>query len=560
MVWVNIPHNLCLENGHACCLLEYVVLTVTSNTRPHQALYKTQFQSWYSCPTWIIPKNLWDTSVWLPASSHPLFQNRWLLLFQGLSGWICQSCCGGDSRDSLGTTYLWTWSILPNIPVGLYSCKHLPNLYISKGCRPCRRPREEYTDTLSRASRILSDLYAQDSRIVCFALMKTLTRILEATPWIVIWQPDVPSESLEKDRFFCSSRCCHCQAPNCSSQPLATPLRQSKTPPNFVPKRRPKRTTKVPNVPSESLEKRSFLLLQPLLPLPSSKLQLSTLGHTLRHTKTPPNFAPKKRPKRTTKVPNVPSESLEKDAFFCSGHCCHCQAPNCSSQPLATPLRHTKTAPNFVPKRRPKRTAKVPNVPSESFEKDDFFCSGRCCHCQAPNCSSQPLATPLRHTKTPPNFVPKKRPKRTTKVPNVLSESIEKDAFFCSGRCCHCQAPNCSSQPLATPLRHTKTPPNFVPKRRPKCTAKVPNVPSESLEKDAFFCSGRCCHCQAPNCSFQPLATPPRHTKTPPNLVPKRRPSCCWLLLVVGCWLPLPSSELQLSTPGHTPSPHQNTT
>ena len=38
-------------------------------------------------------------------------------------------------------------------------------------------------------------------------------------------------------------------------------------------------------------------------------------------------------------------------------------------------------------------------------------------------------------------------------------------------------------------LRNSKTPPNFVPKRRPKCIAKVPNVTSESVEKN-----GKCCN------------------------------------------------------------------
>ena len=90
------------------------------------------------------------------------------------------------------------------------------------------------------------------------------------------------------------------------------PPRHTKTPPNFVPKRRPKGTTKLSNVPSESLEKmrktHALLLQLLLLPLPQNDAK----DEPPRHTKTPPNFVPKRRQKGTTELLNVPSKSLEK--------------------------------------------------------------------------------------------------------------------------------------------------------------------------------------------------------------------------------------------------------
>ena len=65
------------------------------------------------------------------------------------------------------------------------------------------------------------------------------------------------------------------------------------------------------------------------------------------------------------------------------------------------------------------------------------------------------------------------------------------------------------------PPRHTKTPPNFVPKRRQKGTAKLPNVPSESLEKNY---KSRNTHAPLLQLLLLPLPQthakdePPRHT------------------------------------------------
>ena len=129
-----------------------------------------------------------------------------------------------------------------------------------------------------------------------------------------------------------------------------------------------KGTTNLPNVPSESLEKKRkthALLLQLLLPLPRNHAK----DEPLRHTKTPPNFVPKRRPKGTTKLSNVPSEFLEK---MRKTHALLLQLlllPLPRKDTRDEPFRHTKTPPNFVPKKRPKGTTKLSNVPSESLEK-----------------------------------------------------------------------------------------------------------------------------------------------------------------------------------------------
>ena len=179
--------------------------------------------------------------------------------------------------------------------------------------------------------------------------------------------------------LFCFSCCCHCLAP------------------------------------SEKHRKIVILLLQLLLPhypapaaAATAKLQASaTLNPWPHGFATPKHHLISCRndvEKCTAKMSNVISESLEKTSknrqnqytvFFCSSCCCHCQAPFfCSSccyhiillqllLPLPSSKLQLRTSPHtsFVPKG------------------------------QAPDFSSQPLATRLRHTKTPPNFVPKRRPK-----------------------------------------------------------------------------------------------------------------------------------------------------
>ena len=82
---------------------------------------------------------------------------------------------------------------------------------------------------------------------------------------------------------------------------------------------------------------------------------------TTRNAETPPNFVPKTLENRAQKVPNVPSETLEKKRTFaclCDNH-------------MAT-IGNAETPPNFVPKTLQNRAQKVPNVPSETLEKKNF--------------------------------------------------------------------------------------------------------------------------------------------------------------------------------------------
>ena len=152
------------------------------------------------------------------------------------------------------------------------------------------------------------------------------------------------------------------------------------------------------------MRKTHALLLQLLLlPLPRNHAK----DEPPRHTKTPPNFVPKRRQKGTAKLPNVPSESLEKNYKSRNTHAALLQLlllPLPQSHAKDEPLRHTKTPSNFVPKRRQKGTAKLPNVPSESLEKRTnlethrLLCSSCCCcHCHKPMQKTNPLATPKHH-------------------------------------------------------------------------------------------------------------------------------------------------------------------
>ena len=219
------------------------------------------------------------------------------------------------------------------------------------------------------------------------------------------------------------------------------------------------------NVTSESLEKTSknrhssarccchIILLQPLLPLPSSRLQLlSTLGHAASPHQNIPNFVPKRRRKMHGKnVYNVTSESLEK------------ASKNRQN-------RHSFLLQLLLPLLSSKRKTSKNRHSSAPAAATTLSCSSRCCHCQAPGFSnSQALATRLRHIKTPPDFVPKLLLQVLLPLPSskLQLRASPHTSFVPKG-----QAPDFSSQPLATRLRHTKTPPNFVPKRRPKMHGK----------------------------------------------------------------------------------------
>ena len=99
--------------------------------------------------------------------------------------------------------------------------------------------------------------------------------------------------------------------------------------------------------------------------------------------------------KLTHKLPNVPSEFLEKISFSASCSCC-LVAPSCKHQacirlPERT-LRHSKTAPNCVPKPCSNLPTKTVNVPSEFLEKISFSVSCSCC-LVAPSCKHQASRT-----------------------------------------------------------------------------------------------------------------------------------------------------------------------
>ena len=75
---------------------------------------------------------------------------------------------------------------------------------------------------------------------------------------------------------------------------------------------------KVPNVPSETLEKKRLLPAFVITVLSRPVAFSSTHGHHS-NAKTPPNFVAQTRQNRAQKLPNVPSESLEKQYSFGQG-------------------------------------------------------------------------------------------------------------------------------------------------------------------------------------------------------------------------------------------------
>ena len=86
---------------------------------------------------------------------------------------------------------------------------------------------------------------------------------------------------------------------------------------------------------------------------------------------------------------------------------------------------------------------------------------------------------------------------KAAKLPNVPSESLETivvvekaSAAAATAAAAAAAATNELQSLHLTFLKHTSFAPKhhlISPKRRPKCTAKVPNVPSESLERIYLF-------------------------------------------------------------------------
>ena len=101
---------------------------------------------------------------------------------------------------------------------------------------------------------------------------------------------------------------------------------------------------------------------------------------TTRYAETPPNFAPKTSQKWPEKLPNVASETLEKNNFWAAFGVAFLslwslQPCNIATRNSSTDGHHegAETPPNFAPKTSQKWPEKLPNVASETLEKNDFW-------------------------------------------------------------------------------------------------------------------------------------------------------------------------------------------
>ena len=154
--------------------------------------------------------------------------------------------------------------------------------------------------------------------------------------------------------------------------------RNAETPPNFVPKTLQKWPWKLPNVASETLEKKSFGCLCDNRPVASRRfetfnlatLQLATawVMDTTRNAETPPNFVPKTLQKWPGKLPNVASETLEKKDLLAAFEITVLSRPvaltSAATAWVMDTTRNAETPPNFVPKTLQKWPGKLPNVAS----------------------------------------------------------------------------------------------------------------------------------------------------------------------------------------------------
>ena len=143
------------------------------------------------------------------------------------------------------------------------------------------------------------------------------------------------------------------------------------------------RTEKVPNVPSEFLEKMSFSqpfpLFQSPISSPAAAAAVAAVNRGVARappgTKTARHGRTNRPQNRTEKVPNVPSEFLEKMSFSQPFPLFQSPISSPAAAAVAAANRRvarappgTKTARHGRTNRPQNRTEKVPNVPSEILE------------------------------------------------------------------------------------------------------------------------------------------------------------------------------------------------
>ena len=213
------------------------------------------------------------------------------------------------------------------------------------------------------------------------------------------------------------------------------------------------------------------------------------------------------------KLPNAPSEFLEKmSVFFCLLQLlfggAKLQASALQNGPFATAKQHLIACRN----RAQTYPQKLPNVPSEFLEKMSvFFCLLQLlfggCKLQASALQNEPFATAKQHLIACRN----RAQTYPQKLPNAPSEFLGKFyifLFFCflqllSGSS-KLQASALQNEPFATAKQHLIACRN----RAQTYPQKLPNAPSEFLEKISFSVSCSCC-LVASGCKQQASRTDP---------------------------------------------------
>ena len=340
--------------------------------------------------------------------------------------------------------------------------------------------------------------------------------------------PNVPSEFLEKmSVFFCLLQLlfggAKLQASVLQNGPFATPKQhliacrnRAETDPQKWPfatakqhliacrNRAQTHPQKLPNAPSEFLEKISLLYFICFLQLlfGGSKLQASGFQKEPFATAKQHLIACRNRAQTyPQKLPNVPSEFLEKmSVFFCLLQLlfggAKLQASVLQNGPFATAKQHLIACRN----RAQIYPDKLPNVPSE-FLENLFFCLLQLLFggskLQASGFQNGPFATAKQHLIGCRN----RAQTYQQKLPNVPSEFLEKNSLFCLLQLLF-GGSKLQASAFQNTLRHSKTAPNCVPKPCSNLPQKLPNAPSEFLEKISFSVSCSCC-LVAPSCKHQ---------------------------------------------------------
>ena len=234
---------------------------------------------------------------------------------------------------------------------------------------------------------------------------------------------------------------------------------------------------KLPNVPSEFLEKMSLFSASCscCLVAPSCK-HIRPPERTLRHSAGLNLPAKTPTQNRSKKLPNVSSEILGKKYIIYTSNYLSSGLQN---GPFATAKQHLMACRNVMQT----YPQKLPNVSSKFLRKCFFFCLLQLLFgsstLQASGRQNGPFATAKQDLIACRNCVQT----YPEKLPNVLSEFLEKNVLFLPPAAVVWWLQAASIRPPERTLHHSKAAPNFQ-----TYPQNIRNVPSEFLDKMSFFC------------------------------------------------------------------------